>query len=57
MGRAEYMVRYVRNNMCRFELRLNKHRDSELIEHLNNQESINGYLRQLVENDMKKGSI
>lgn len=57
MGRAEYMVDYVRKNICRFELRLNKHRDLELIEHLNNQESINKYLRQLVENDMKKGSI
>ena len=57
MGRTEYMVNYNRNNLRRFELRLNKNRDSELIEHLNNQSSINAYLRQLVENDIKKGTI
>ena len=56
MGRAEYMINYVRKNIYRFELRLNKHKDSELIEHLNSQTSINGYLRQLIENDMKKGT-
>ena len=56
MGRTEYIVNYVRNNICRYELRLNKHRDSELIEFLSNQPSINGYLRQLIESDMKKGS-
>jgi len=57
MGRTEYIVNYVKKNMCRFELRLNKNKDSELIEHLNSQPSINGYLRQLIESDMKKGSI
>lgn len=56
MGRAEYMINYVRKNICRFELRLNKNKDLELIEHLNNQASINGYLRQLVEKDLKKGT-
>lgn len=56
MGRTEYMVNYVRRNICRFELRLNKNRDTELIEHLNNQPSINGYLRQLIEKDIKKGT-
>lgn len=57
MGRTEYMVNYNRNNLRRFELRLNKNKDSKLIEHLNNQSSINAYLRQLVENDIKKGTI
>lgn len=57
MGRTEYIVNYVKKNICRFELRLNKNKDSELIEHLNSQPSINGYLRQLIESDMKKGSI
>ena len=55
MGRSEYIVNYVRNNISRFELRLNKYKDLELIEHLSNQPSINRYLRQLVEKDMKKG--
>ena len=40
----------------KLSLNLNKHKDSELIEHLNSQTSINGYLRQLIENDMKKGT-
>lgn len=57
MGRTEYIVNYVKKNICRFEIRLNKNKDSELIEHLNSQPSINGYLRQLIESDMKKGSI
>jgi hypothetical protein len=56
MGRTEYIVNYVRKNICRYELRLNKNKDLELIEHLNNQPSINGYLRQLIETDIKKGS-
>ena len=56
MGRTEYMVNYIKKNICRFELRLNKNKDSELIEFLNSQASVNGYLRQLIENDMKKGT-
>ena len=57
MGRTEYMVNYVRKNICRFELRLNKNRDSELIEYLNSQPSVNGYLKKLIENDLKKGTV
>lgn len=57
MNRSKYIANYVKNNIKRYELRLNKNRDSELIEHLNNQSSINAYLRQLVENDIKKGTI
>lgn len=56
MGRGKYMTEYVRQNICRFELRLNKKQDPELIEHLKKQPSVNGYLRQLVEKDIKKGT-
>ena len=56
MGRGKYMTEYVRQNICRFELRLNKKQDPGLIEHLKKQPSVNGYLRQLVEKDIKKGT-
>lgn len=56
MGRTEYMVNYVRKNIRRYELRLNRNDDLKIIEHLNNQPSINGYLRQLIEKDMEKGT-
>ena len=56
MGRSKYMTDYVRANIARFELRLSKKKDPDLIEHLNNQPSVNGYLRQLVKNDIKKGT-
>lgn len=56
MDRSEYIVNYVKKNMSRYELRLNKNKDAELISHLSKQPSINGYLRQLIENDMKKGT-
>lgn len=57
MGRTEYIINYVKKNICRYELRLNKNKDSDLIEYLNSQPSINGYLKQLIENDLKKGTI
>ena len=56
MGRTEYIINYVKKNICRYELRLNKNKDSDLIEYLNSQPSINGYLKQLIENDLKKGT-
>lgn len=56
MGRGKYMAEYVRENISRFELRLSKKKDPDLIEHLNKQPSVNAYLRQLVEKDIKKGT-
>lgn len=38
-----------------YGLKLSKNTDTELIKHLDSQESIQGYLKQLIRNDMMKG--
>lgn len=55
-GRVEYLANYIKTNLKRYELRLNKFRDKEIIDHLSKQRSINRYLRNLIELDMKKGT-
>lgn len=45
---------YDRENTRRINLKLNKKTDDDIIQHLESQENIQGYLKRLIREDMKK---
>ena len=49
-------ARYDAKTARYFSLKLNRNTDSELIAHLEAQESIQAYLKRLIREDMKKGA-
>lgn len=55
MGKTEYITQYIKNNVRRFELKLSKKNDAELIKHLEQQPNTNKYLKELILQDIKKG--
>ena len=50
------MVNYTKNNIKRVELKLSKKNDPQIIEHLSKIPNVNSYLKQLIEQDIKKGT-
>ena len=48
--------KYDATNTKQFHLKLNLKTDAEIIRHLQAQESIQGYIKWLIKEDMKKGS-
>lgn len=55
MSNSGYITKYIKNNVRRFELKLSKKNDAELIEHLQKQPNTNKYLKELILKDIKKG--
>ncbi len=55
-SRVDYLVNYTKNNIKRVELKLSKKNDAEIIEHLAKKPNVNSYLKQLIENDIKKST-
>ena len=53
-NKLEYNNTYNRNNYRSFSVRFNNKTEAHLIEWLENQESVKGYLTSLVEADIKK---
>lgn len=47
-------ARYDSKTARYFSLKLNRNTDKELIEHLERQESIQAYIKKLIQEDMKK---
>lgn len=47
-------ARYDAKTARYFSLKLNRNTDSEIIEHLEHQESIQAYLKRLIREDMKR---
>lgn len=48
-------ARYIAKTRRRYVLNLNKNTDGELLEHLEKMDNVNGYLKELIKEDMKKG--
>ena len=48
-------ARYDAKTAKYFSLKLNRNTDKDIIEHLEGQQSIQGYLKQLIREDMQKG--
>ena len=48
------VLKYDSQHTRQYHLKLNLETDSEIIEHLSKQESIQGYIKQLIRDDMEK---
>lgn len=54
MSKSEYITKYIKDNLRRFEIKLNKNTDADLIAWLNRQKPVNQYIKNLIEQDKKK---
>lgn len=50
--RVEYVTNYIKNNIKRYELKLSKKNDVELIEKLSTVPNVNSYLKELIQKDI-----
>lgn len=53
-SRASYITGYIKNNIKRYELKLSKKNDGELIKRLENVPNRNSYLKTLILNDINQ---
>jgi len=52
----EYLNNYIKNNIRRFEIKLSRIYDPELINWLESKQNLTEYIKNLVVEDMKKGT-
>lgn len=57
INKDKYNVEYVKNNVLRIELKINRNTEPELVEHLEQFESKTAYIKQLILNDIVKKKI
>ena len=55
MPDSEARKRWTRENTTRIVMKLNNHTDQDIIARLKEQESIQGYIKRLIRQDMKNG--
>ena len=55
MSNSGYVTKYIKNNIRRFELKLSKKNDAEIIKYLESKPNTNKYLKELILEDIKKG--
>lgn len=53
--RSEYITKYIKNNIRRFEIKLSKKTENDIIAHLQAQPNVNQYIKELIIKDIKKG--
>ena len=53
MAQAEYMVNYEKENLRQIRLKINRKTEPELLEWIEKQENIQGYIKQLILEDME----
>ena len=53
MSRTNYLVSYVKKNIRRFEIRLSKKNDAEIIAWLESQPNVTDYIKTLIVKDQK----
>lgn len=58
-NRTNYITNYIKKNVKRYELKLSKQNDPDLIEHLSKIDNVNSYLKDLIRKDAenKKDSL
>ena len=54
MKKKEYDIRYAQSNLKRVAFNLNKVSDADIISHLAKKSNVQGYLKELIREDMKK---
>ena len=52
--RKAYNIEYIRNYQRQFMLKVNRKTEPEMVEWLESQESVQTYLKQLIQEDMKR---
>lgn len=55
MGKKEYDIEYIRTNCKQIKLLLNKEKDADIISYLEKQNNVNGHLKSLIREKIKKG--
>ena len=53
-NKNKYNVEYVKNNVLRIELKINKNTEADMVEHLEQFNSKTAYIKQLIIEDMQK---
>jgi hypothetical protein len=56
-NKNKYNVEYVKNNVLRIELKINRNTEAEIVEHLEQFESKQSYIKQLIIEDIAKKKI
>ena len=54
MSKSAYITKYIKANLRRFEIKLNKNTDADLIAWLEGKKPLNQYIKNLIEQDKKK---
>ena len=54
MGQTEYMARYEKENIRQIRLKINRKTEPELLEWIEKQENIQGYIKRLILEDMER---
>ena len=56
MSKSAYVISYIKNNVRRFEIKLSRKNDAELISWLESKENVNDYIKKLIAQDKKGGT-
>lgn len=57
MANMEYLNKYEKENIRQIRLKINRKTEPELIEWIEKQENIQGYIKRLIREDMKKEKV
>ena len=55
MNNAEYLAQYEKENLRQIRLKINRKTEPELLEWIEKQDNIQGYIKRLIMEDMEKG--
>ena len=55
MGQTEYLAKYEKENLRQIRLKINRKTEPELLEWIEKQDNIQGYIKRLIMEDMEKG--
>ena len=55
MAQTEYMANYEKENLRQIRLKINRKTEPELLEWIEKQDNIQGYIKKLILEDMEKG--
>ena len=57
MANMEYLNQYEKENIRQIRLKINRKTEQELLEWIEKQENIQGYIKKLIREDMEKGPL
>lgn len=54
MGQTEYLARYEKENLRQIRLKINRKTEPEILEWIEKQDNIQGYIKELIRKDMER---